>query len=262
MATYYDATGGGNCSFDPVSDPSEILVGAMNELDYDGSSVCGSFVNITGPQGSVTVQIVDRCPECPEGNIDLSRKAFGAIAPLEMGLIDISWRFVAVDISTPICYKFNNGSNEWWTSVQIRNHSTSVATVEIKDQNGDWVMLDRQNDNFFSNGAGMGQGPYTIRVTDIFGQQITDSNLPFSIGGIVEGKENFPMPLSTKRKLSGVRAGSFNQVSAGVGTIIIDGVRGFPHKDAQVFTLHGKSVDFSGRQAVLPGVYLIFPRMH
>ncbi len=42
----------------------------------------------------------------------------------------------------------------------------------------------------------MGDGPYTLRVTDIFGQTLTDTGIALVVGGEVAGKTQFPaMPL-------------------------------------------------------------------
>src|SRR5689334_13454490 len=76
--TWYDADGSGNCSFDPS--PSNLDVAAMNDSQYAGSSVCGECVDVTGPNGAVTVRIVDRCPGCSTGDLDLSKEAFAQIA--------------------------------------------------------------------------------------------------------------------------------------------------------------------------------------
>lgn len=44
-----------------------------------------------GPKGSVTVKIVDTCPSCAYGNIDLSPSAFKRIANLDDGIAEIKW---------------------------------------------------------------------------------------------------------------------------------------------------------------------------
>ena len=44
----------------------------MNEQDYGTADFCGACVEITGPNGVVKVKIIDRCPECAPGDIDLS----------------------------------------------------------------------------------------------------------------------------------------------------------------------------------------------
>src|SRR6188472_3800077 len=83
-ATYYDfADGSGNCSF-PAT-PDDLMVGAMNHVDYAQSAVCGACAELTGPNGVVKVRVVDQCPECPQGDIDLSPDAFALIADLAAG---------------------------------------------------------------------------------------------------------------------------------------------------------------------------------
>ena len=83
IATYYYATGAGACSFDPS--PSDLMVAAMNGEEYDNAALCGAYVFVTGPKGSATVRIVDRCPECKAGHLDLSQEAFSKIADLLQG---------------------------------------------------------------------------------------------------------------------------------------------------------------------------------
>ncbi|MCB0025658.1 MAG: hypothetical protein KDD91_21640, partial [Caldilinea sp.] len=73
IATYYDATGAGACSFD--ASPDDLMVSAMNADEYDNAALCGAFVRVTGPRGDVTVRIVDLCPECKAGHLDLSQEA-------------------------------------------------------------------------------------------------------------------------------------------------------------------------------------------
>jgi hypothetical protein len=50
-------------------------VAAMDQPEWNGSDVCGECVAIDGPKGSVTVRIVDLCPECEMGHLDLSQQA-------------------------------------------------------------------------------------------------------------------------------------------------------------------------------------------
>ncbi|HLE51108.1 MAG TPA: expansin EXLX1 family cellulose-binding protein, partial [Anaerolineales bacterium] len=89
IATYYAATGAGACSFDPS--PQDLMVAAMNAEQYDNAAVCGAYLYVTGPQGAVTVRIVDLCPECQAGHLDLSREAFAQIAELPQGRVPITW---------------------------------------------------------------------------------------------------------------------------------------------------------------------------
>jgi expansin (peptidoglycan-binding protein) len=196
-ATYYtEADGGGNCSFDPT--PQDLMVGAMNQTDYANSAICGAYVELTGPNGTITIRIVDRCPECPAGNIDLSPSAFAKIAELSKGRVPISWRIVSPDISGPIRYHFKEGSSQWWTAVQIRNHRNPIAKLEFLDSNGQFVAMERLEYNYFlrpGDAKGLGPGPYTFRVTDSYGNVLTDSGIALKEAGEVAGSAQFPRKL-------------------------------------------------------------------
>ena len=188
-ATYYDADGSGNCSF-PAS-PGDLMVAAMNEVDYAGSAACGACVELTGPAGSVQVRIVDRCPECPVGDIDLSPEAFAAIAALEQGRVAIEWRYVPCSVSGPIEYQFKDGSNQWWTAVQIRNHRHAIARFEV-EIDGAWVEVPRESYNYFVLETGMGPGPYKFRVTDVEGGVVEDEGVPLLDAAGAPGASQFP----------------------------------------------------------------------
>jgi len=171
--TYYDADGSGNCSFDPS--PGDLMVAAMNTPDYAGGAVCGACAEVDGPDGSVTVRIVDRCPECASGDLDLSREAFERIAPLTAGRVPITWRYVACDVGGPLRYRFKEGSNPYWTAIQVRNHRHAVATLEARGPGGAWRTIAREPYNYFVATDGLGDGPYDLRVTDVHGLTVEDT---------------------------------------------------------------------------------------
>jgi len=187
--TYYDADGSGNCSFDPS--PDDLMVGAMNEIDYAGSVVCGACAHIDGPNGAVDVRVVDRCPECPQGDIDLSPQAFEQIAPLVQGRVPIRWRFQDCNVSGPIRFRFKEGSNQWWTAVQIRNHRNRVAKLEY-DDGSTFREVARETYNYFVAASGMGPGPYRFRVTDVYGNQLVEEGIEHREAEEVPGTGQFP----------------------------------------------------------------------
>jgi expansin (peptidoglycan-binding protein) len=190
--TFYAATGAGNCSFDPS--PDDLMVAALNTTDYASAQMCGAFVEVTGPQGTIMVRIVDRCPGCAPGDIDLSREAFALIADPVQGRVPINWRVVSPNLDGPVVYQFKEGSNQWWTAVQVRNHRNPVAKFEYLASDGQFREVPRTNYNYFVEAAGMGTGPYTFRVTDIYDNTLTDSAIPFSEAGEVAGSAQFPAP--------------------------------------------------------------------
>ncbi len=200
-ATYYTfADGSGNCSFDPT--PDDLMVGAMNDFDYGDSWVCGECVSLTGPDGTIRIRIVDRCPECQPGDIDLSPLAFSLIAELSRGRVPISWEVVPCDVTGPIEYHFKEGSNQWWTAVQIRNHRYAVAGLEVLD-GGVYTPVPRLRYNYFVETAGLGPGPYSFRVTDVNGAVLADSGIPHMENASVPGSGQFPLCPDTPTDVAG-----------------------------------------------------------
>ncbi|HUI94052.1 MAG TPA: expansin EXLX1 family cellulose-binding protein [Chitinivibrionales bacterium] len=188
QATYYAATGDGNCMFGPS--PNDLMVVAMNNTEYDSASVCGASIHVKGRLGEVTVRIVDRCPECPKGNIDMSPQAFAKIDDTILGRVPVTWWYVETQVTGPIQYRVKTGSNAWWIGIQILNHRTPVVKVEAL-YNGAWANVPRTDYNYFVDTSGLGPGPFTLRVTDFYGQQLVDTNIPLSPDAITNGLANF-----------------------------------------------------------------------
>ena len=191
IATYYNANGDGACMFGPS--PGNLMVSAMNSPEYGNAAACGAYVHVIGPKGQVTVRIVDLCPECNAGHLDLSWEAFARIADPPQGRVDITWQVVSPDLPGPVAYHFKDGSNQWWTAVQVRDHRNPVAKFEYLDAGGQWVAVPRTDYNYFvQTDPGMGPGPYTFRLTDSYGNVLTDSGIPHIENGTVNGAAQFP----------------------------------------------------------------------
>lgn len=174
-ATFYDADGSGSCSFG--ASPEDLLVAAINGADWTGSAHCGACVEVEGPAGTVVVRIVDKCPGCADGDLDLGREAFAEIADPERGRVPIQWRFVGCDVDGPLRYRFKDGSNPHWTAFQVRNHRHGIASVEARPARGEWRTIPRESYNYFVTAKGLGEGPIAIRITDVHGQTIEDDGI-------------------------------------------------------------------------------------
>ncbi len=187
--TYYDADGTGNCSF--AADPSR-MVAAINGPDYATAAWCGACVEVTGPSGTVVVRIVDKCPGCASGDLDLSREAFARIAPISAGRVNISWREVACEVSGPLAYQFKDGSSQYWTAIQVRNHRYPIAMLEAREAQGAYRSIPRLDYNYFVQDDGLGPGPYTLRVTDTRGQVVEDGDIAVGDDVARTGAAQFP----------------------------------------------------------------------
>lgn len=171
--TYYDfADGSGACLFDPS--PDDMDVAALNAVDWAGSAYCGGCADVTGPNGSVRVRIVDLCPECKTGDLDMSPQAFEKVAALEQGRVPITWKLVACDVPGNLRYRYKDGSNQWWTAVQVLDHRVPVAKVEFSTDGETFEELVRTDYNYFLTESGFGPDPVTLRVTSTTGGVVID----------------------------------------------------------------------------------------
>ncbi|KAJ3773833.1 RlpA-like double-psi beta-barrel-protein domain-containing protein-containing protein [Lentinula raphanica] len=94
--TYY-AVGLGACG--QTNQPSDFIV-ALNSAQYNGGQYCFEMITITVGDKSIQAQIMDECPGCPYGGLDLSEGAFQAFASLDQGVLTGSWDFDSAAPST------------------------------------------------------------------------------------------------------------------------------------------------------------------
>lgn len=197
--TYYNYTGGGNCSFPNPYTPQ--YSAALNAPQYGSSQLCGACAEVTGPLGTLLVSLEDQCPECAYGDLDLEQEAFPHIADPVAGRVDISWKIVACPVSGPVSFHFKEGSSQYWTAVQVRNHRYPINKFEYKNTGGTFVQVPRVNYNYFIEDAGMGVGPYDFRLTDITGQILEFENIPFSKNATVVGDQQFNLCTIASNKI-------------------------------------------------------------
>lgn len=189
-ATYYDATGEGACSFDAT--PDALDVAAIDAPEWNGSAPCGACVAVHGPRGDLTVRIVDLCPGCEAGHLDLSMEAFAKIADVAAGNVPITWQLVACDVAGNVQYRFKEGSSRYWTAIQVRNHRLPIAALELRVGGGDWKSITRSAYDYFVDEAGIGSdGPFDVRITAVDGQQLTDTLPAVQSGVVVDGAAQF-----------------------------------------------------------------------
>lgn len=148
----------------------------MNTTDYETSRACGAYVLVHAANGkSVTVRITNECPlTCAPGQIDLSRQAFVELADLKVGRLAITWSLVNPG-SIGTIFRYKTGSSAYWCGIQVIDHRNPVTGLEVRTGSG-WRRLPRTDYNYFVSADGTGCGS-SIRVTDIFGEQLTISGI-------------------------------------------------------------------------------------
>lgn len=186
-ATHYNADGSGACSYARSDD---FMVAAINTPQFAGSSACGLCAEVSGPKGKVQVRIVDLCPGCGEGDLDLSMTAFGKIAERSAGRVPITWVPVPCETRGPPALHFKPGSNRHWLAVQARNSRLPVERIEVQDGE-DWRVLTQRRYNYHVDREA-GPGPFTFRLTTIDGEQQVLADIPLRPGQVLQGQEQEP----------------------------------------------------------------------
>lgn len=166
---------------------------AINERDFRDSRLCSSCMYVEGPLGEITVELIENCGgACVDGEIELSRSAFEAIADLEEGRADVRWKLVPCERSGPISFSYEPDSHEWWAGIQVRNPALPVASLSIRYTGEDgWIELERDGWNHFPISADLGDGPFDFIVTAIDGQELREKGIPYVPGSTFEGTGQF-----------------------------------------------------------------------
>jgi expansin (peptidoglycan-binding protein) len=181
-ATHYVLTpGDGNCSYPGL--PNGGLFVALSPGEYDGSAACGSFIEVTGPDGSVTAEVVDQCPPCQAGHVDLSEQAFERIAPLAAGEVPVTYHtIVDPPLPSPLSMLVKTGSNPYYLALLPIGAGNPVASVQVSGPGRGWQALIRTSYGYWLATAGAGAGPFTVRLTDTEGHQATLTGITLSPG--------------------------------------------------------------------------------
>lgn len=186
IATHYVLQGLPNCSY--PSPPADGLFVALPPGDYGSAAACGGYLEVHGPDGSVRVEVIDQCPGCGAGHIDLSEAAFSAIAPLNAGLVDVTYQQLAnPSLPGPISLLVKQGSSQYWLALLAMNTGNPLASVQVQSESGGgWHNLVQANYNYWVAQSGAGPGPFTVRLTDTRGHVATVQGVALS-PGVVQG---------------------------------------------------------------------------
>ena len=148
FASFYTYTPGtGACSF--TGDDFGTNVAAINAVDYAGSVMCGAWLSVTGPLGSVNVRIVDMYPDCPSGDLDLNAAAFAAIANPADGRAPITWKTIPDPSGSILFLQLSAGSNLHFLQIQPRHSRYAVSSLEYLGPSG-YVTAPREVYNYFT----------------------------------------------------------------------------------------------------------------
>ncbi|WP_432967525.1 expansin EXLX1 family cellulose-binding protein [Dactylosporangium sp. CA-233914] len=171
-ASYYTAGRNGMCN---LGTPADGAYAAVGRAEYAGGAGCGTLLDVTGPNGTTRVQVVDLCPSCPAGKIDIGKGAFQRIGALSAGIIPVAYATVRDPQVGPLQVKVKGGKGYSSLSVVVNNHGNPLSTVELQAGAG-FTPLRHGEDNTWTGPSGL-SGPVTLRISDVYGHQAVVENL-------------------------------------------------------------------------------------
>ncbi len=188
--TYYapiDGTNSGNCSI--YVEKGDLMYCALNTIDYNDAAPCGAYIKVTGVKGSVVLQVVDSCPECLKGDVDMTEEAFSMIDEVINGRVPITWEFVDKPNDKTVKLEFKEGSSQYWTAIKVFDIKNALQSLEYLNANGNWVAMERKSYNFFIEPDGV-MSPMTLRATSVKNEVIIMENISLTFNTI-DTKQQF-----------------------------------------------------------------------
>ncbi|KAF4028848.1 Lytic transglycosylase [Phytophthora infestans] len=189
---------GGNCNFMDYPQAAVSNFVAINKVQWDDSMSCGRCAQVTctdpqcsgRSQESAIVYVVDQCPGCNDGDLDLSPTVFEAITGMTPSKVEISWEFVTCPTSGNIKYCLKEGSNAFWAAIQPTHTIVGVDSVTI---DGKPTSMVASSFYFLLDGISTVKSDLShlkITLTSVSGETIEDV-LSFTDGNCVEGTSQF-----------------------------------------------------------------------
>lgn len=178
-AVYYNlAQAEDRCSIEPLA--RDGLYASLAPAQYRGGAVCGAYLDITGPLGTIQAEIVDMCPGCGDDQIDLSPAAFSRIQAIPRGTAKISYQLARDPaLAGPLAVRVAPGSNAGSLAVQILNHGNPLSGVQV---NGRPLTL--RGDGYWIAARGAGTGPFNVLVTDADGNSAVLTGISLRPGAV------------------------------------------------------------------------------
>ncbi|OWZ17979.1 Carbohydrate-binding protein [Phytophthora megakarya] len=191
-------TASGNCNMMSALNFAKTDYAALNNDQWSGLQNCGRCAEVSCADSrcadqtkSVVVQILDRCPECKHGDLDLSPSVFKTLTGSDPSRYKVKWKFVNCPVAGNVNYCLKGGSNNYWTAIQPTNVATGVTSLQINGKAA--KMLDGAY-YYLLDGSGTAVADLskvTVSLTDLNGVTMKDT-LSLSAGSCTAGSSQFP----------------------------------------------------------------------
>ena len=169
----------------------EFLAGVSNEV-MAGGAVCDACILVETATGkSAVLRVVTYGVSNAPGDLDVSPNAYAALSTGEYPRT-MSWRFAKCPDTGGLRYEFQTAANPYWTSFWLRNPRVPLTKVEVKSaKHVSFTSLRREIDGTLNDDGGFGEGAFTLRITGMDGQVLTETLPGFSGGQLLVSSQQF-----------------------------------------------------------------------
>jgi hypothetical protein len=169
----------------------EYIAGVSNEYS-EGGGVCDACILIeTATGNSIVARVVTYGVEQEAGDIDVSPSVFDTITTGEYPRT-MTWHFARCPETGGLSFEFQTEANIYWTSLWVRSPRVPLSKVEVQSTNHEsFTELERGTDGTLTDPGGFGDGAFTLRMTGIDGQVLTEEFPGFTPGEVVASTQQF-----------------------------------------------------------------------
>lgn len=203
-AEYYEGDGtsytlgdvsDGNCNFMSAISIASTNYAALNSDQWDDLANCGRCAEVSciddqceDQSTTAIVQILDKCPECSSGDLDLSPTVFKNITGSDPSRLTIRWRFVECPNPGTIEVCLKTGSNGYYVAVQPTNTLVGVASVTINGEST--TMVDSAYYYLITSTSDVDLTAVQVSITSIEGE-VVDGTYSLTAGECVDTNQQF-----------------------------------------------------------------------
>ena len=165
------------CSYRFLNPWAQTYFAAINSEQWDDGRACGRCVSARcidsrcTNKDPVTLMIVDKCPECAHGALDLSIPAYREMTGLWPHRLEISFSFIdcpADKFNGTIKMDPKDGTNPNWAAFYVSNTLYPLKSVIL-----DGKKLERQTYNFWTLSGPLGSAPHTVELEADNGEKVS-----------------------------------------------------------------------------------------
>lgn len=169
------------CAKREIPKKAQKMFAAINSEMWNGGENCGKCVQVWcvdsfckkrfEPQ---TLMVVDKCPECGPGDLDLSNPAYQEITGIWPHRLKFEWKFVdcldTFDYGDKIRMDLKAGPNQWWRAFYFSMNKEPLANVTL-----DGRPLSKAEFGFWNDWNELGKGPHKLVLTSETGKTLEAS---------------------------------------------------------------------------------------